>query len=183
MHKPALVDSVQAFRHINEDLRHVLRQDRILPRVEQLQVFRLHIIHDEIIAAVLDIADDVFVAIELRENFVALLETAPGGEVEAQLLLEPAQRINLAARIGNQPDVRHAAAVEQFTQIEPPELLRGQHVLGIQPARHSKVLPQKGSGGDNTFAGTAGGFGWNTRRRTPDYCCCYSRESCETLRV
>ena len=91
----------------------------------------------------LDVADDVVVVAELGEDFVAARKSAARREVEAQLLFQPAQRIVFPARIGCQPDIRHAAAVEQFAQVEPAEFLRSDLCIRCDATRQQKSLAQE----------------------------------------
>ena len=77
---------LQSNRHIDEDVPDVLLQDGIRPIEKLFQVGALHILHQTVRAtldlAVLDITDDVFVIMDLRENLAPAQEPALGNETK-----------------------------------------------------------------------------------------------------
>ena len=147
----------QARGGINQNLRHIFRQQRILPRVKLLQVFRLDVIHQQIAGAfrlaMFDVADDVIALGKLRQHLAAAHETPPGREIETKLVLEFAQGEWLAAPVGHQPDFRHAAGVELFTQVKTPEFFLACRFIGCGCSRHldNQFLTHAGNGGEQNF--------------------------------
>jgi len=79
---------------------------------------------------VLNVADDAVVIADLCENFAAADEAFPGLGILAQLGVQSAHGDGVFVGIGRQPDVGHAAAVDDFLQVVIPEMT-GLTRLGI----------------------------------------------------
>ena len=94
--------------------------------MEEFEVFALHVFHGQIAVAVdlamAEIADDIFMVVNVRQDFAAAQETAFGGQAEPQVVVQQAERAGPALGVGRQPDIGHAAAVDQLLQIIRAEL-------------------------------------------------------------
>jgi hypothetical protein len=143
VHEAALMHVAQAQGHINQNLRDVLRQQRIMPREQLLQVRRLDIIHEQVkrsvLPAMLDIADDVIAFIDFGKDLASPQKPPARQQIKTQLLFQLPQGVRFAAPVGDHPDFRHAAAVEKFLEIKSSELLlrrrRGFHFI-LQTVSH-----------------------------------------------
>src|SRR5450756_124230 len=69
------------------------------------------------------VPDDVLLVRELFQDLAAVHETAARGEAEPQLAFQFTQGIRLATSVRHQPDLGHAAAVQQFFKIKPVKFL------------------------------------------------------------
>jgi hypothetical protein len=56
------------------------------------------------------------------EDFATADEPAFGDEIESEIVVEAAEGVGLALGIGGEPDIGHAAAVDQFLQVIGAEL-------------------------------------------------------------
>ena len=146
VHEAVVVHVLKAFGHINEDLGDVLQQHRVVLGVKLLEVGGLDVIHQQVELAlnlaVLDVADDAVVVADLGKDFGAANKAPPRQEVEAEAFVHAAQGVGLLALVGRQPDVGHAAAVEQFLQIESAKRpRRGRLVARPTCVRFAKHWP------------------------------------------
>src|SRR5205814_6280566 len=74
--------------------------------------------------AMLDVADYSRMVVNLFQDFAPAQKPAAGQQIEAQAFVQTAQGVGLAVGVGREPDVGHAAAVDQFLQIESAKLAR-----------------------------------------------------------
>src|SRR5438874_12409979 len=82
--------------------------------------------------AMLDITDDARMIMDDGQNLGAAHEAPTRSKIEAEFFEQAAQGINFAARIGRQPNIGHAAAVDQFMKIKTAKGLRlGNSSLGL----------------------------------------------------
>ena len=147
MQKAAFVDVLQPLGHIEDDLRDVLGEHRIVRRVEFFQVRTFQIFHEAIHLPVdlpvFEIADDRRMALHAGENLAAALEALARRAVAGEVRQHQPQRVGAIVAVGGEPDVRHAAARDELLQSEPPELAgaspHGRIALSKQ-TEHAKSL-------------------------------------------
>ena len=142
VHEAVLVHVFEALGHVNENLRDVFQQHRVVLRVKLLEVRGLDVIHQQVELsldlAVLDVADDAVVVADLGEDFGPAHKAPPGQQVEAEPFVHAAQGVGLLPLVGGQPDVGHAAAVEEFLQIESAKRPRRGCLVGARLLRSAK---------------------------------------------
>ena len=62
----------------------------------------------------LDVTNNALVLVDMREEFGATCEAATCQQIKPQSFVQAPQRVGLSIGISGQPDIRHAAAVDQF---------------------------------------------------------------------
>ncbi len=111
--------------HIDQNVTDEFRQHIIATGEEDLEVVPFHVLHHAVGLpadfAMVHIADDVVVIMDLAENLATSVEAFLGEKIEAQALMHQAQGVTMALGITDMPDVRHAAAVDAFVQAIRPK--------------------------------------------------------------
>ena len=134
MHVATVVHMLKRLGNVDQDVTDVLLQHRISTRDEDLEVRELTILHRQKVVSldlsVLDIADDAIVIADLGENLAALDEAFLGFGVLSQSRMQSADGNRMFVRIGRQPDVGHATAVDDLLQVVIPKM-PGLAPLGI----------------------------------------------------
>ena len=150
VHEAVVMHVFEALGHVDEDLGDVLQQHRVMLGVELLEVRGLDVIHQQVGPArdfaVLDVADDVVVVADLGQDFGAAHKAPPRQEVEAVAFVHAAQGVGLLALVGRQPDLGHAAAVDEFLQIESAKRPRRGCLVGsrlVCGAKHRFCLSRR----------------------------------------
>ena len=64
--------------------------------------------------AMLDITDNAMMIVNAGKDFGATDESPARDEVKSKTIMQPAQGISLAIGIGSQPNIGHAATIDQF---------------------------------------------------------------------
>ena len=118
VHETAFVDMLEGESHIDEDIPDRFGEERIVARAQEFEIGALDIFHEEeevaLDLAVGEIADDVFVGMDPGKDITTAEEAAFGDEIEAEIMVESAEGEGLALGIGGEPDIGHAAAVDEF---------------------------------------------------------------------
>jgi hypothetical protein len=126
VHEAAFVDVFESQGHVDEDVADILGEDGVVASAEQFEIGALDVFHDEVEVAfdfaVCEVRDDVFVIIDSREDIATAQESAFGDEVKAQAVMEAPESDGFALRIGGEPDIGHAAAIDEFLQVIGAEL-------------------------------------------------------------
>src|SRR5439155_26709519 len=95
--------------------------------------------------AVLNVTNDAFVVLDLFQHLTPANETPPRSEIVAQSFVQPPQGARFAPGIGGQPDVGHAAAVDELLQLVWAEWpgLGGVNLARLfQQVQHVGYLPR-----------------------------------------
>jgi hypothetical protein len=128
MHEPAFMDMLQGQGHIDEHIADMIGQDRIAAGAQELEVGALDIFHEEeeiaLDFAMSDVGNDKFMVMNPGEDFAPTNEAPFGDEIEAEIMVEAPECVRVALSIGGQPDISHAAAVDEFLQVIGAELSR-----------------------------------------------------------
>jgi hypothetical protein len=126
MHEPAFVDMLEGQGHVDEDIADMVGQDRIAAGAQELEIGALDIFHEEeeiaLDLAMGDVGDDEFMVMNPGEDFATPNEAPFGDEIEAEIMVEAPECVRIALSIGGQPDIGHAAAVDEFLQVIGAEL-------------------------------------------------------------
>src|SRR5205814_7155744 len=71
--------------------------------------------------AVLDVLNHVFVLVNLGQDLAAAQETLSGHKIKPQPVVKLSEGERLSFLVGSHPDVGHAAAVDEFLEVETSE--------------------------------------------------------------
>src|SRR5262249_27644551 len=125
VHEPVLMHVFERDRHVDQNLRYIFEENRIVLSVKLLQVSGFDILHQQIELTVylpmLDIAYDTFVIRELRKDVATAKEPASGQKVKAQSLMHQAEGVSFVSGVGGQPNISHTTAIEKFLKIKAAE--------------------------------------------------------------
>jgi hypothetical protein len=141
VHESAFMHMFERQGHIDEDIADMFGEDGIVAGAEKFEVGALDVFHEEeeiaFDLAVGDVGDDVFVVMDPGQDLAATNEAAFRDEVEPEIVVKAPEGMGLALGIGGQPDIGHAATVDEFLEVIGPEL-SGLGQWAFMPSEFSK---------------------------------------------